>query len=864
MGNCSSEPQVHSTQPRPIPVTKKRSNLREHPSDEEDSSDSQSEFHPYEQDQGKKDAFNKQLWKSIYQHYGPKLVDPQDVHSILDAALSSTIQNLHPAEMTLILRRIRKVVKSLLHNPKSIENGTSSSGNNNEDRKNSKTIYQKDHLLDEHLVRQIFIAGDRWISRCEKEHAVQINLKEYLERKNVNIQHMASMNDRKIDKEHHKAKTADLIGAAYTIMLYLSESRWDYVATIAKASAQKVGLNLDVNHKVLQDDPNLDSTLSKQKKLQRGISSRLLPPPPPSSSSDWNANDLSDIEVPTKDNGVTVQALSFLIALVLRGSRKQRLVFLFYLLLDPNVLESLLENHPGGGVPSWLLEMDQDWALSYAGLGHYLFCEKNLMGDVHQIIETIGSMLSCSNSSMDFSSNTANIKSPSNGPNVGNRKRALSYGDTKYHAAKMHIMLADYLHDVRTEKFHPSFENESEQRLRFKALDEFWDASYMFYIQPDQKFWDLETFLLWADAALPDEYSIDLIMHQIFGMGLLPTPAMERKLVADSWTSWQMKEARHLFLANVSDAHDHDDLSLGPNQRSSVWGGIGGFDGQGGLGYGIMYCIDKEWWNQWQRYVRWEWNGEATDYPMKSRMRPQELSTEKLLDRSPDSSITGSYGSYELMKKNLKKGKDYVIIPPGVWDILYELYGGGPPLPRMITDPCNELVPSSSIEVSSVPMKIPQSLQVLTHPWILECHVCDPHQPYRRGEAGHMSIRLMASPEQSLSRLFAEIILRLPIVHPRGKAEDGKGKARLWKEIKEDYEDDPNKNSAYGPWVLLKDQATAEFPVGENIVIDEQNYTSFLKSWDEYADNGTLDSLGVSNGMKLMFEYALVGKDGKL
>jgi len=886
MGNCSSEPQVHSSQRRSIPVSKKKSHLGEHPSDEEESSDSQSELNPYDQENADKETFNAKLWESIFQEYGHKLVDPQDVHSILDSALSSTIHKLHSAEMTLVLRRVRKVVKSLLHSPKSIiENGNSSGNNGHEDkRKNSKAIYQKDHLLDEHLVRQIFIAGDRWISRCEKEHTVTKNVKEYHERKrndhplkstiSSDDTTMASTSNRhekvpQKEKQQHKAKAADLIGAAYTIMLYLSESRWDYVANIAKVSAQNAGLNLDVNHRVLQDDQTLDSS-STQKKIQ-GSSSPDLPPPPPISLTDSNTYDLSNTPVPSKDSGVTIQAISFLIALVLRGNRKQRLVFLFYLLLDPEVLELFLENHPGGGVPSWLLELDQDWALSFAGLGHYLFFEKTLKVCVHQAIETIGILLSYSTSSVDFSSNGANSTLSTNESNFGNRKRALSYGDAKYHAAKMHIMLADYLHDVRTEKDYPTFENESEQKWRLQVLDKFWDASYILYTQSNQKYWSLDEFLSWADAALPTESTIDITMHQIFGMGLLPTPAMERKLVADSWTTWQMKEARHLFHLNASDGYNHDRISafqdknaLDPNKRSSVWGGIGGFDGRGGLGFGVLYCIDKEWWDHWQRYVRWEWNGEMTDISIESRMRPQELSTEKLLDRLPDSSITGSHGSYELMKKNLKKEKDYVLIPPGVWDILYELYGGGPPLPRMITNPYDESVLNSTSEVCTTPMKIPQALQVLTHPWVLECHVCDPHQPYRRGEAGHMSIRLMASPDQSLSRLFAEIILRLPIVHPRGKDGDGRGRARLWRETNKDTEDDNRNHSSYGPWALLKDQATAEFPVGENIVIDEQNYESFLKSWNEYADHGTLESLGLSDGMKLMFEYALVGKDGKL
>ena len=48
---------------------------------------------------------------------------------------------------------------------------------------------------------------------------------------------------------------------------------------------------------------------------------------------------------------------------------------------------------------------------------------------------------------------------------------------------------------------------------------------------------------------------------------------------------------------------------------------------------------------------------------------------------------------------------------------------------------------------------------------------------------GPMSIRLMATADQPVWRLFAEIFLRFPIVHPRGKDSDDKGRARLWKII---------------------------------------------------------------------------------
>jgi len=93
-------------------------------------------------------------------------------------------------------------------------------------------------------------------------------------------------------------------------------------------------------------------------------------------------------------------------------------------------------------------------------------------------------------------------------------------------------------------------------------------------------------------------------------------------------------------------------------------------------------------------------------------------------------------GSYEKMRDNIKKDEDYVLIPPGVWDVLYELYGGGPPLPRMISPPQNDdrlrVVDELSIEVIPTclltsPTKIPHDIDVVTHPWILHCHVSFNH-----------------------------------------------------------------------------------------------------------------------------------------
>ena len=101
-----------------------------------------------------------------------------------------------------------------------------------------------------------------------------------------------------------------------------------------------------------------------------------------------------------------------------------------------------------------------------------------------------------------------------------------------------------------------------------------------------------------------------------------------------------------------------------PHRR--VFGGIDGFDGRGGLGNGVMYCVDKKWWDSWEAYSGWSWGGEKSarnpDAP-----KPKEMSTEPLLDRDTDELVGGTYGSYELMKKDLVLGQDYVLVPPGVW-----------------------------------------------------------------------------------------------------------------------------------------------------------------------------------------------------
>jgi hypothetical protein len=71
-------------------------------------------------------------------------------------------------------------------------------------------------------------------------------------------------------------------------------------------------------------------------------------------------------------------------------------------------------------------------------------------------------------------------------------------------------------------------------------------------------------------------------------------------------------------------------------------------------------------------------------------------------------------------------------------------------------------------------------MEVETHPWILNVQLCDPQQPYRKQEhndAGPITIRIMATPDQPLWRLYAEIVVRFPFHLYKAYAPDGRGKA---------------------------------------------------------------------------------------
>jgi ubiquitin C-terminal hydrolase len=419
--------------------------------------------------------------------------------------------------------------------------------------------------------------------------------------------------------------------------------------------------------------------------------------------------------------------------------------------------------------------------------------------------------------------------------------------------------------------------------------------------------WSMKDFAEWANVAM-DDMVLDIVMFRLFGTGVLPTAQMECQLVAQRWVDWNLHNAvedspapssdggnghspalvpvkgglRRMFSKEVPDLPADEVVVKSVGDFNYIWGGIGGADGKGGLGHGVVYCIDKRWWDEWVDFAGWRYYVERIKptngcfITPRSLIRPRELSTERLIDRSPDfQCFSGSRGSYEVMKTSVVKGEDYVLVPPGVWNVLYEMYGGGPPLPRMVlpadgnremymnggVDDGNVKVGDEYVEVipkqaehaeQHYPKEIPTSVRVATHPWIVHCQICDPQQPYRRGDAGPLSIRIMAMPDQPLWRLFAEIVVRLPISHTKARDSHGEGRTRLWK-----FENRATTTgSRYGPWALLCKNRCAEIPIGTS------SYDKYEERWETYSDQHSVEGIGITDGMRLMYEFAVASKDG--
>ena len=955
-------------------------------------------------------------WQVVYSKLSAYLLDPEDLPSVLDSIQSSMINNLSPTEIifikvrvesslrsvlgvedgelskedtkrTLLSRKVGKIVGSVSFGSstpgKSERNSIHPALDESDGRSKSPKSAYKEGLLDISTVRKVFENGDMSLRQLRGRTGSALpDVVESPQGRSRRISITKTTNDSvaandncadtsaqsSSDPDKMDLEKIDIYASTFLILLYLSESRWEQVAQLAKAGAERAGLTLDVNKLALQAKQGAKKAAegSVKKKSTREKSKEILakeatsassktslacveekvPPSPlslPAASADSSL-------APPETAGIRFNSLCYIISHATRGTRLQKLVLLFHLLMPTSELNDYLNSNPVG-MPSWLFEVDRDVVLSYDSLSYYYNYDGALLPNGDIVSETAASAASVGKSkgSLDMSvdakcaveilatvigdaldgcagapssnisaSSRESCEEPMGMQRLANILSSSTPATDAYsnqvasESWNVHDMLE--MHGARPSV---SLSNKTLHLVKtfVKCSSSINTSSQVSGIQTGDK-WSLSDFVAWSSKALSNTL-LNSIMHRLFGTGMLTDELLERDLVSREWSQYNAMTVSDLSCGvhrldrgtsleavrgSLTSTDKVDDGVTTPSTNQIVWGGIGNVDDKGGLGTGVLYCIDKVWWDRWKSYVGWEFDATNASHDVldgnassaRSAKRPRELSTERLLDRSPQAKfVPGSRGSVEIMKENLVREVDYVLVPPGVWNILYEIYGGGPPLPRMILPRVDDerdggglmdRIGAASVSVEhefdsveivsqteplldrqttllSHPVDIPSTIQVETNPWIVHAQICDPQQPYRRGEAGPRTIRIMCKPNQPLWRLLAEIVIRLPICHSRARDQDGEGRARLWKyDLGDDstqQKKDLNPASRFGPWALLCPNRCTDVPVGGPCAYDK-----YVERWQAYSEEETVESVGLIDGIKIMFEYALVAKDG--
>jgi len=821
----------------------------------------------------------EQQWKMLWKTQSHHLLDPADVPSCLGECKSRVTNRLSPTEVTMIQRRVRAILRSMpvvqQSTTKKAMGRVFSSNNSNHQNYNNikddaKSLAQQQHLLSWTVLQKLWrpMVVDR----------------------------------------------VDIMENAYTLMLYSSERLWPRVAEVARQTAATAKLEMDVNKKLLSKQ---EWTMPKPSLVPDLAEPPVLPP------------------------GVALHDLVFFMALARRGLsfRKQRLQLLFYLCLPNEQLKHFLDTHPAGGVPTWLFEVGQGQVISLASLTHYhyygtTFLPHHQGADEHPpfvssksrkpisvqsnvVRNLIAKLLAKPNGNGEEDGKTTTISAVENGaspPAIATASSNGSTGSPQRRGSRQGSKLMSRISSADSNNgnvsgddgsVHMNANNNKEETVFppsdvMKALALAGNGNGSDYDDPELLHaaarmavdrdaadmaaaqWTLEDYYHWAEKEL-DDLALDACFHRLFASSILPSFSTERNLVQSKLKEWHQTWQETLSTASANKSKN----GLSPEPKTlpspTSWGGLSGVDGRAGLGYGILYCVDKLWWDQWVAYTGF--GGERR----RTLLRPGDITTERLVDKDFEHHIPGTLGSFEPMKEGLVQNRDYILVPPDVWDVLFEMYGGGPPMPRMVLPPTNKLARngdhsrgadppnSASTEMSMMQLKLLSNLTVATQPWIINCSLCDPTQPYRRGDPGTTNIRIMAAPDQPLWRVFSEIVARCPLQSYKAYDSDGKGMGRLWKKIEPAAPQAPSPGqpappkepiSRYGPWNLLcKNRFGA---ISMTLPPDESNPApGELSSWDDYQENwetytggATVQEAGLADGDQIMFEFSVLNKAG--
>jgi hypothetical protein len=843
-------------------------------------------------------------WRTLWETQSPHLVDPADVPACLDQLLSAQVNLLSPVQLTLLLRRIRSAIRGMVPPPAAKGSkmmaawmGSVGGSSSSPEIAEARTVAERNRLLTGTVLRRIFPAN---------------------------------------------TAAGTVADCRLLLVLGLSEQLWDRVSLAAKESADQAGLEMDVN--ALQRSSRRWS-MPKPSQVPELVEPAALPPGATLSA----LAGLTGTAV-AGTRRQRLQLLFYLLMEPDRlreflASHPAGGAPVWLLEVDNGAvlsLASLTHYHyyghaflptpvvPPDGLPPFCASKSRQPVAVPANhvvetVRSLLLATATLPGSTnrgkHSSNQSHDSHPSDEGDSSHHSSPVQLFRRDSNSSGAQRRKSAgandshapLEGGEGTESASMPGTGLMTKLREISDGgEADPYYHGPGldESRLRMEsATAEFVSANL-------RESWTLEDFAAWAAAAV-DDLALDAVMHRLFGEGTLPSPATEHELVKREWLEWQgvlkailgsslgadessaettlemlthsiqaLMDSSFIGLRNgETTSAEEKELKRRRKMASIVFGGLGGIDGGGGIGHGILYCIDKKWWDSWTAYTGWTFVGDSA--PKRSSRRPQSLSTESLLEPESETILRGTLGSYELMKHGLRRGEDYVLVPPGVWDVLYEMYGGGPPLPRMIKSPAAERKFSDANRVSTDDLngyrdskemeddiegigvtngsgvtRIPDGLNVVCHPWVIRVHLCDPLQPYRRGETGSMSIRVMAAPDQPLWRLFAEIVCRFSLQSYKAFDANGRGKARMWKKIEPTGTKDPV--SRYGPWNLICKNRYAILPLMTNVLEIEDGLNELVADWKKYADNDTLESVDLADSDHVMLEFAVENKNGEL
>lgn len=145
-------------------------------------------------------------WNRLWDAHRDFLLDPADVHSTIEDLMARACNKLSPAELTLIQRKVRKVLRKTGTQDAKKGNLFGKSSSLSALDQENRVIAERYHLLTNNAIQQILPT--------------------------ITLAEVSSVNP---------------VTAIFVLLIYSHESLWDRTADIAVESAKAAGFSMDVN-----------------------------------------------------------------------------------------------------------------------------------------------------------------------------------------------------------------------------------------------------------------------------------------------------------------------------------------------------------------------------------------------------------------------------------------------------------------------------------------------------------------------------------------------------------------------------------------------------------------------------------------